>query len=205
VSKRSSNAQVVQCPAWCSPPPTRVGSHAGDRQGPVIPILTARHPHITHLPVLTPNASGLPNAPILRPPWPLPQHYAPLQWGLASKPTLLSLEQLRHLVPPADTNILLDQPAPPTALELQDCRDFPATLQDFPLCLERAADLFDTVLLPSVHHHRTREAYYAVWQAFVSFAYIRNALITPESICLELNAAQLVQARDNHSAPMCHS
>jgi hypothetical protein len=99
-----------------------------------------------------------------------------MHWGRARTPTLLSLDQLRALVPPGLAEAMLSPPSSPTALERQDCSEFPPDLQDHSIDMDGAASLFDTVLLPSAHHHRTRASYFLAWRSFVSFAYLHNAL-----------------------------
>ena len=83
---------------------------------------------------------------------------------------------MRQTEPASAVHPLLDPPAAETALELQDCRDFPIALQDLSISLAQAASLFDEVLQPSSQHHRTRATYYAAWRSFVSFAYLHDAL-----------------------------
>ncbi len=61
-------------------------------------------------------------------------------------------------------------------MELRDCTGLPAEMMAPAPGLDEAAYLFDEVLAPSALHHRTRASYYAAWRAYISFAYLHNAL-----------------------------
>jgi integrase len=138
-------------------------------------LLTQPQRQAALLPLLTSGQHQPRGPPPVRPAH-APASAASLLWARARTPTLQSLEQLRPFLPPADAPAVLDPPAPLTALEAQDCTEFPAELRDLSIDLDQAASLFDEVLLPSAQHHRTRAAYYAAWRSFVSFAYLHNAL-----------------------------
>jgi integrase len=102
-----------------------------------------------------------------------------LVWSSAKVPTLTSLEPLANRLPHALRHHICSSAVPETDLERADCRGIPGWLLDVAhgqASVSRHQALFDSQVLPASQASRTRDAYFALWRSFVSYAFIHGAL-----------------------------